>query len=134
MEAHSKYGNHKFRDSQGHKWDSEKEYYRWIVLRQAEKQGKIADLQRQVTYELLPAITEVDVIQLKTKIKTKTRTVQKAVLYVADFVYTKNGVTVVEDVKGSVQTRTKEYLLKKKMMRSLRGIEVREVYEASERI
>ena len=37
------------------KYDSTKEYNRWLVLRLAEKEGQISGLRRQVEYELLPA-------------------------------------------------------------------------------
>lgn len=130
----SKYGNHKFTDSKGFKWDSEKEYYRWVMLEQAQKQGKITDLQRQVKFELLPPITEEVVIQLRTKTKTKSKTLQQPVIYIADFVYTKDGQTIVEDVKGSPRLLTKEYLLKKKMMRALKGVVIKEVYSATDAI
>lgn len=40
------------------KYDSKKEYDRWLVLQQMQKEGKISDLQRQVVYELIPAKTE----------------------------------------------------------------------------
>lgn len=134
MEARNKYGNRNFTDQQGNRWDSEKEYYRWVMLRQAEKQGRIQDLQRQVVFTLLPALAEEQTVQLKTKTKTVTRTVQQPVTYRADFVYTKDGLQVVEDVKGSPRMLTPEYLLKKKMMRSLLGILIKEVYNATDEI
>lgn len=63
--------------------------------------------------------------QLKTKVKMVQRCAQRAVHYIADFVYKdKEGNEVVEDTKGM---RTKEYLLKKKMMRALLGIQIKEV-------
>lgn len=37
------------------KYDSTKEYYRWLALQQDEKNGKITNLRRQVEYELIPA-------------------------------------------------------------------------------
>lgn len=134
MEARNKYGNRNFTDQQGNRWDSEKEYYRWVMLRQAEKQGRIQDLQRQVVFTLLPALAEEQTVQLKTKTKTVTRTVQQPVTYHADFVYQKDGQQVVEDVKGSPRMLTPEYLLKKKMMRSLLGILIKEVYNATDEI
>lgn len=134
MEARNKYGNRNFTDQQGNRWDSEKEYYRWVMLRQAEKQGKIQDLQRQVIFTLLPAVTEEQTVQLKTKTKTVTKTLQQPVTYRADFVYTKDGQQVIEDVKGSPRMLTPEYLLKKKMMRALLGIIIKEVYHATDEI
>ena len=105
-------------------FDSLKEKRRYCELQILQKQGIISDLRLQVPYELLPAIYEDITIQLKTKTKTKRKLVQRATTYVADFVYTRDGKEMVEDVKGF---RTKEYELKKKMMRSLLGIEIQEL-------
>lgn len=134
MQARSKYGNRTFVDQQGIRWDSEKEFYRYVMLRQAEADGRIQDLHRQVVFTLLPAITEEQTVQLKTKTKTVTKTVQQPVTYRADFVYTKDGKQVIEDVKGSPRMLTPEYLLKKKMMRALLGIKIKEVYEPTDKI
>lgn len=89
-----------------------------------EKHGIISDLRLQVSYELIPAIYEDVVVQLKTKTKTKKKLVQRATTYVADFVYVQDGKTIVEDTKGF---RTKEYELKKKMMRAFLNIEIHEI-------
>ena len=40
------------------KYDSTKEYERWLALQQDQRDGKIADLRRQVVYELIPAQIE----------------------------------------------------------------------------
>ena len=105
-------------------FDSLKEKRRYCELQILQKQGIISDLRLQVPYELLPAIYEDRTIQLKTKTKTQRKLVQRATTYVADFVYVADGKTIVEDTKGF---RTKEYELKKKMMRSLLGIEIHEI-------
>ena len=76
----------------------------------------IHNLRLQVKYELLPAIYEEKEVQLKTKTKLVKKCIQQATNYIADFVYEKDGETFVIDVKG---IRTKEYLLKKKMMLAL---------------
>jgi len=107
-------------------FDSRKEARRYSVLLLLERGHKISNLQRQVSYELIPAIYRDEVVHLKTKDKTVQKCVQKAVHYIADFVYTDNetGETVVEDTKG---VRTKEYKLKKKMMLAFKGINIKEV-------
>lgn len=90
-----------------------------------QRAGEISDLRLQVPYELLPAVYETVEKQLKTKTKLVQRCVQRAVHYVADFVYKdKDGNEVIEDSKGM---RTKEYILKKKMMRALLGKQINEV-------
>lgn len=40
------------------KYDSTKEYERWLWLQQEEKQGHITDLKRQVVYEIIPEVSE----------------------------------------------------------------------------
>ena len=120
----SKYGNKKAKHD-GMVFDSRKERNRYIILSALQRAGEISDLRMQVTYELLPAIYEMEEKQLKTKVKMVQRCAQRAVHYIADFVYKdKEGNEVVEDTKGM---RTKEYLLKKKMMRALLGIQIKEV-------
>ena len=44
--------------------------------------------------------------------------------YVADFVYQENGKTVVEDTKGM---KTRDYILKRKIMLFIHGITIKEV-------
>lgn len=49
--------------------------------------------------------------------------------YTADFAYeTKDGVPVVEDVKGGNATRTEAYRLRKRIVEAIYGIEIREVH------
>lgn len=93
-------------------FDSKKEANRYAELRLLERSGAIHNLRRQVRYELIPAQ------------KKDGKTIERACHYIADFVYEENGKTVVEDVKGY---RTKEYVLKRKLMLQVHGIEVREV-------
>lgn len=120
----SKYGNKKAKHD-GMIFDSRRERNRYIILSALQRAGEISDLRMQVAYELLPAIYEMEEKQLKTKVKMVQRCAQRAVHYIADFVYKdKEGNEVVEDTKGM---RTKEYLLKKKMMRALLGIQIKEV-------
>lgn len=109
---------------EGKVFDSLKEKRRYCQLQLLLKQGIISDLRLQVPFELIPAIYEDEIVQLKTKTKVKKRCIQRATTYIADFVYTQDNKTIVEDVKGF---RTKEYELKKKMMRAFLGIEIKEV-------
>lgn len=45
--------------------------------------------------------------------------------YIADFVYTdKNGAKIVEDTKG---LKTKDYVLKRKMLLYFKGIKIKEI-------
>lgn len=95
----------------GERFDSKREAERWQELRLMEKAGEISNLRRQVKYELIPAFK-----------KPGERT-ERSVSYIADFVYTENGETVVEDSKGF---KTKEYRLKRKLMIEKYGIWIRE--------
>ena len=115
-------------------FDSKKEAQRWIVLKEAEAQGVITDLQRQVKFELIPAVREEYVEHLKTKDKIKTRTLQLAICYTCDFAYYKDGEYIVSDVKASPKMLPKEYVLKKKMLFALKGILIKEVYKANDPI
>jgi LytS/YehU family sensor histidine kinase len=120
----SKYGNKKAKAS-GKVFDSRLERSRYYTLQVLEKAGEISELRMQVPFEIIPAIYETVEVQLKTKTKQVQKLVQRATHYVADFVYKdKDGNVVVEDSKGF---RTKEYLLKKKMMRAFLGITIKEV-------
>ena len=120
----SKYGSKKV-TYDGIEFDSKKEMYRYITLKIKQAEGIISDLRLQVPFEIIPAVYEEKEVQLKRKVKVVTRCVQRAAHYVADFVYKDaSGNEIVEDTKGF---RTKEYELKKKMMRAFLGITIQEV-------
>lgn len=117
-----KYGNKKT-TVDGITFDSQKEAKRYKELSLMERSGMISDLQMQVKYVLIPAQREPDTIGKKGGLH-KGKLIEREVSYVADFVYQENGHTVVEDTKGF---RTKDYLLKRKMMLYFHGIKIREV-------
>lgn len=108
----NKYGNRKV-TCMGEVFDSKREYERYRELRLMERAGAIHDLHRQVRFELVPA-------QYEGK-----RCVERAVSYVADFVYWEGENMVVEDVKSKA-TRTESYIIKRKLMRQ-KGYKIREV-------
>ena len=128
MRYNSKYYNIKTRTSDGLVFDSTKEARRWEQLLMLQKAGKIASLQRQVKYELLPAQYETYERFSKKgkKLKDGHRLVERKVEYVADFTYTdtETGQNVVEDAKGM---RTKDYVIKRKLMFAVHGIRIKEV-------
>lgn len=93
-------------DSPDGKFDSKREYARWLVLKAAFAAGQITELRRQVPYTF----------ELNGK---------KICKYISDFVYLdKDGKTVVEDSKGF---KTPEYRLKKKLMKAFHDIDITEV-------
>ena len=110
-----KYNNIKT-ETNGIKFDSKKESRRYTTLKAMERNGIIHDLKLQMAFVLAPRV----------KFSSESRT-KPELRYVADFVYTRNGQQIVEDVK-SVETRKKDtYRIKKHLMMSVHGIEITEV-------
>ena len=107
MMSNNKYYNIKTTTSDGITHDSRKEANRWCELKLLERAGKIRLLQRQVKFELIPK-----------------QDGEREVTYVADFTYIENDKFVVEDVKGK---RTKEYIIKRKLMLWVHGIKIKEI-------
>ena len=95
----------------GIEFDSQKEAQRYRELWLLKKAGEITNLQRQVRFELIPTQ------------RVDGKVVERSVTYVADFVYEDHGEIVVEDVKG---LRTREYILKRKLMLYMKGIRIKE--------
>lgn len=108
-----KYRNKKVYTSKG-TFDSKREYQRYLELKLLEKAGEIKNLQTQVEYVLIPS-------QKRQFAMKNGRKTEMCIKYKADFVYTKNGQICVEDVKGY---KTKEYVMKRKLMLFIHGIEV----------
>lgn len=91
----SKYNNKRVNTPDG--WfDSKRELERWNELKLLERAGKISNLQRQVSYELVPKMGGL-----------------RPIVYKADFVYMEGGKQVVEDSKGF---RDRVYRLKCRLM------------------
>ena len=105
-------------------FDSKKEGLYYLRLKDMMRCGEISDLRLQVPYELLPAVYRDEVVHLKTKDKVVQKLVQRPVVYVADFVYIQDGKEIVVDTKG---VRLPDYIIKKKMMLALKGIEITEI-------
>ena len=107
-------------------FDSKREAMRYCELKTLEAAGQIKDLQLQKEYELIPAQYEDTVREWQKGRKCKPKCLERAVKYKADFVYidTETGAIVVEDTKGM---RTKEYIIKRKLMLFRHGIRVKEV-------
>ena len=94
-----KFNNKKMETPDG-VFDSKGEWQRWIFLKEAEKNGQISDLRRQVKYTLIPTQYKDVEVKLKTKTKVVQRVAEREITYTADFVYEKDGKVVVEDYKG----------------------------------
>lgn len=97
-------------------FDSRKEARRYSELSLLQRAGAIRNLRRQVKYELIPAQ------------RIDGKAVERACHYIADFVYEAwDGYawqTVVEDTKG---VRTKDYIIKRKLLLYMHGIRITEV-------
>ena len=96
---------------------SNKEKNRGAVLELMQKQGLISGLQKQVVYNLIPAQYGV--------VDGKKKCLERACTYRADFVYydVEKQQLVVEDSKGF---RTKDYIIKRKLMLHVHGIRIKE--------
>ncbi len=70
---------------------------------------------------LIPTQREPNIIGTRGGVK-KGKLLERECSYIADFVYIKNGKIVVEDTKG---VRTKEYIIKRKLMLYVHNIRVR---------
>lgn len=115
----------------GIEFDSRKEARRYQELLLLQRAGQIQDLRRQEKFLLIPSQYEIvetgECYQTGPKkgtLKTKEVCIEKAVVYVADFVYVEDGKLVVEDTKG---VKTKDYIIKRKLMLWTHGIRIREV-------
>lgn len=114
----------------GLEFDSKKEARRWQELKLLESAGEISSLQRQVKFVLIPTQREFTNEIVKTgrnKGKFKQgKLIERECYYKADFAYLDNKTNhiVVEDAKGM---RTKDYIIKRKLMLHVHGIRIREV-------
>lgn len=107
----AKYRNRKT-ERDGIVFDSKREADRYTQLRLLERAGKIHGLALQ------PSFTLVD------SRRNALGKVERAVVYVADFLYFEGDSRVVEDAKG---VRTPDYVIKRKLMLDRHGITVKEV-------
>lgn len=107
-------------------FDSRKEYDRYCELLLLEKAGEIKDLKRQVKFVLIPAQREFTNEIGKNGRFKKGKLLERECSYLADFVYvdSKTGRTIVEDSKGF---RTRDYVIKRKLMLHVHGIRIKEV-------
>ena len=117
-QSRNKFGARKIRNEWG-EFDSRAEMARYIELVQMQRVGLINGLQRQVRYEIIPAIRVQKEIALKTKTKVVERVEEKAAHYTCDFQYTQDGVLVIEDAKSEATRREKDYVLRRKLMKHL---------------
>lgn len=87
-------------------FDSKKESNRYVELRLRQRAGEIEGLRLKPSFDLI----------VNGELICK---------YVSDFLYFENGERIVEDVKSRA-TRTRAYSIKRKLMRAIYGIEIKE--------
>lgn len=111
-EKRNKYRNNKA-EVDGIKFDSRKEANRYSELKILEQAGEIKNLERQKKYLLIPSQKD-----------ENEHCIERECSYMADFVYEKDGKTIVEDTKG---LRTTAYIIKRKLMLYVHGIRIQEI-------
>jgi hypothetical protein len=108
-----KYGNKRVVLGEQH-FDSQAEAARWVELVRLQERGKIRDLRRQVSYQLVPSVR-----LLGSKRATP------ALRYIADFGYVMvdSGKSITEDTKGVL---TAVYKVKRHLMKAIFNIDILE--------
>lgn len=109
----NKYSNKKV-TIDGETFDSKKEHRRYCELKLLERAGEIRSLERQVKFVLIPSQ------------RIDGRVAERECAYIADFKYqdAHTGELIVEDTKG---VRTKDYIIKRKLMLSVYNIKIKEI-------
>lgn len=103
----------------GIRFDSKTEAEEYKKLRELEKSGKIRNLQRQVSFEIIPPLRKLVKRQLKTKVKWVEVTEEHAAKYTCDFQYEKDGQIVVLEVKSRMTAKLADYVLRRKLMKRI---------------
>lgn len=81
-------------------FDSKKEAQGWVRLQNLQRMGVISELQRQVRFELVPKQKD-----------------ERAVYYVADYVFKEGDKLVVADCKSSMTKKLPSYIIKRKLFK-----------------
>lgn len=117
-------GGNKYHARKSGNYDSQKEARRAVLLKSMLRSGLISNLREQVAFELIPA--QYGECGKDFKGRPVKVLLERACRYIADFVYVDSatGKTVVEDTKG---VRTKEYIIKRKLMLAVHGIRIKEI-------
>lgn len=95
------------------KFDSRREFERWLELKQLERAGKIRGLERQKAFVLIDKSEY-----------------GRRIVYKCDFTYQEasSGAKIVEDVKSPITQKNPVYRLKKRLLAERYGIVIREVF------
>jgi hypothetical protein len=100
----------------GIKFDSKKEACRYLVLKSMQDEGRIECLETQVEFKLID------------KQKKPSGGWERAACYTADFRYRDGaGRIIVEDVKSAPTRKKPDYVLRRKLMLLVHGVEIVEL-------
>lgn len=110
----SKYASTKV-EQDGIKFDSKKEARRWDELNRMQQRGLITELKRQQSFVLAPAV------HLAGEPRKK-----PAIRYFADYTYVLDGQLVVEDCKSKPTRKLAAYRLKRHLMKTVHGLDIKE--------
>lgn len=111
-----KYFAHKIKNIFG-TFDSKQEYETFLYLKQQQDIGVISGLERQKEFEIIPKLTKLVKVQLKTKVKYVERIEERAAHYTPDFCYWKDGKYIIHEVKSKGTMLARDYPLRKKLIK-----------------
>lgn len=101
----NKYNAHKI-TVDGLTFDSKKEYLRWADLTRLQAAGVIQDLQRQVKFVLQESFVDGEGKRCR------------EISYTADYTYTEDGRTVIEDCKSVITAKSESFRVRWRMLLS----------------
>lgn len=104
-------------------FDSVHEYDVYKDLFARQRAGEISELSRQVVFELLPNQYDTSINE---RGETVCKLIERKVIYTADFVYREGGRRVVVDAKSKA-TRTRDYIIRRKLMHYIHHITIVEM-------
>jgi len=108
-----RYGNVRKPVHDGIRFDSKREFLRYMDLKLLEKAGEISDIKVHPKYPITIAGVEIRIYSKRYHKNGRHLT------YEADFTYMRDGETVIEDVKMASGHRTETYKIKKALMRAM---------------
>ena len=100
-------------------FDSKQEYETYLLLKQQEKDGVITGLVRQKQFEIIPKLTKLVEVKLKTKTKFVERVEEQAAHYTPDFCYWKDGKYILHEVKSKGSVLARDYPLRRKLIKQI---------------
>ena len=114
-----KYFSKKVRNKHG-EFDSQSEYGRFLYLKYLQDIGEIRELTQHARFEIIPKLTKLEEVHLKTKTKLVERVEEKAAHYTCDFTYIeKGGKFIIEEVKSKGTMMARDYPLRKKLIKQI---------------